>query len=74
MDRVSCLAYLLFQENNEEIKEAALRLVSGDTSIKELTKTKELLPYIQEAEKNLKQMDLNRNDVYEFVENYLYAY
>jgi Leucine-rich repeat (LRR) protein len=74
MDRVSCLAYLLFQENNAEIKEAALQLVSGDTSIKELKKMKELLPYIQEAEKNLKQMDLNRNDVYEFVENYLYAY
>ena len=74
MDRVSCLAYLLFQESSNEIKEAALRLVSGDTSIKELKKIKELLPYIEEAENNLKEMDLNRNDVYEFVENYLYAY
>ena len=74
MDRISYLAYLLYQVNHEEVKEAALQLVSGDFSIKELKKNNQLLPYIEEAEKTLKNGTLNNKDVCLFVEQYLYVY
>ena len=36
MDRISYLAYLLFQVNHEGVKQAALQLLSGEISIIEL--------------------------------------
>lgn len=74
MDRISCLAYLLYQVNHAEVKKAALQLVSGEISIKELRNNSQLLPYIEEAEKTLKKNTLSKNDVCDFVEQYLYAY
>ncbi|WP_071394587.1 hypothetical protein [Bacillus tuaregi] len=74
MDRISCLAFLLFQVENEEIQKAALQLVSGEISIKELHTIPDYLPYIKEAEKELKKNTLNINDVCQFVESHLYIY
>ena len=74
MDRISCLAYLLYQVNHAEVKKIALQLVSGETSIKELRNNSQFLPYIEEAEKTLKKNTLSKNDVCDFVEQYLYAY
>jgi len=74
MDRISCLAFLLYQAENEEIQNAALQLVNGEISIKELKNIPQYLPYIKEAEKELKRNTLNNNDVCEFVERYLYIY
>lgn len=74
MDRISCLAYLLSQVNNEAVKKAALQLVSGDVSILELRKNHDLLPFIEDAEETLKKNTPNENEVCEFVEKYLYAY
>jgi len=74
MDRISCLAYLLYQVNHEALKKAALQLVSGEISIKELQNNSLFLPFIEEAEKQLKKNTLNKNDVCDFVEKYLYAY
>ncbi|WP_428908322.1 hypothetical protein [Niallia sp. Krafla_26] len=74
MDRISCLAYLLFQVDHEALKEAALQLVSGDISILELKANQDFLPFIKEAEDVLKQNTLNKNEVYEFVEKYLYVF
>lgn len=74
MDRISYLAYLLFQVNHEGVKKAALQLLSGDISIKELKSNCELLPYIEEAELTLKNRTLNNTDVFHFVEQYLYVY
>lgn len=74
MDRISCLAYLLSQVNNEAVKEAALQLVSGDISILELRKNHDFLPFIEDAEETLKKNTPNKNEVCEFVEKYLYAY
>lgn len=74
MDRISCLAYLLYQENNDEIKDAALQLVRGDISIKQLKKNSFFLPYIQEAEKQLKHIDLYKNEVCRFAEEHLFVF
>lgn len=74
MDRISCLAYLLFQVNNEELQEAALQLVNGDMSIQELKANRDFLPFIEEAEDSLKKNAPNKNEVCEFVEKYLYVY
>ena len=74
MDRISYLAYLLYQVNHEEVKKAALQLVSGENSIKELKNNSLLLPYIQEAETLLKKKTPNKKDVFYFVEQYLYIH
>ena len=74
MDRISYLAYILFQVNHEEVKQAALQLLSGEISIIELRENSELLPYIEEAEVTLKNNTPNNKDVYLFVEQYLYVY
>lgn len=74
MDRISCLAYLMYQVDNEALKEAALKLVSGDISILELKANQDLLSFIEDAEEALKQNTLNKNEVYEFVEKYLYVF
>jgi len=74
MDRISCLAYLLYQAENREIQNAALQLVSGEISIKELKNIPQYLPFIKEAEKELKKNTLNTNEVYDFVESFLYTY
>ncbi|WP_394231772.1 hypothetical protein [Niallia oryzisoli] len=74
MDRISCLAYLLYQAENREIQNAALQLVSGEISIKELNNIPQYLPFIKEAEKELKKNTLNTNEVYDFVESFLYTY
>ncbi|WP_338447817.1 hypothetical protein R4Z09_16365 [Niallia oryzisoli] len=74
MDRISCLAFLLYQAENKEIQDAALQLVSGEISIKELKNNRQFFPYIKEAEKELKKNTLNTNDVCNFVESYLYTY
>ena len=58
MDRISCLAFLLYQAENEEIQKAALQLVNGEISIKELKNIPQYLPYIREAEKELKKNTL----------------
>ena len=73
MDRVSCLAFLLYRMEHEEIKEAALQLVSGDISIGELKTNQHLLLYIEAAEAKLKKKAFNKNEVYQFVEENLYA-
>ena len=73
MDRISCIAYLLYQVNNEELKNASIRLVNGDVSLTKLKKDCNILPYIQEAEKTLKEQTLNNEDVYKFVEHFLYV-
>ncbi len=74
MDRISYLAYILFQVNHEGVKQAALQLLSGEISIIELKEISELLPYIEEAEVTLKNHTPNNKDVYLFVEQYLYVY
>ncbi|WP_338469465.1 hypothetical protein R4Z10_11590 [Niallia sp. XMNu-256] len=74
MDRISCLAFLLFQVNNKKLQEAALQLVSGDISILELKTNLDFLPFIEEAEDTLKKYTPNKNEVCEFVERYLYVY
>lgn len=74
MDRISCLAFLLYQVNVEEVTKASLQLLSGEASIKELSSNSLLLPYIQEAEKKLKNGDYDKDDVYNFVEDFLFVY
>jgi len=74
MDRISCLAFLLFQVSNEGIKEVALQLVSGEISIKELKANRDFLPFIEYAETELKKNTVNKNEVCEFVDKYLYVY
>ncbi|WP_141432188.1 hypothetical protein [Bacillus sp. 03113] len=73
MDRISCLAYILFQSENQDLKEIAIKLVSGDIYLKDVKANKQTRPHIEAAEKLLEKHNINTNDVCLFVEEYIYA-
>ncbi len=72
MDRFSCLAYLLYQVNHPYIKEKAIEMVCGDITLEEALKDQTLRPYLVQAEKMLKDEELQMEEVYHFVEEHLY--
>lgn len=74
MDRITCLAYLLYQTDNEKVKRAAVDLFMGDISVKELKKDIIIKPHIQTAENLLKKTRLNKREVIRFVEENIYAH
>lgn len=70
MDKVTCLAYILYQSSmNEEIKEKALQLLNGDVTIPQLRKS--LQPYFNEAECKLKKNQFDKNMVQGFAEKFM---
>ncbi|MEI5908687.1 hypothetical protein WAK64_16690 [Bacillus spongiae] len=74
MDKISCIAYLLFQADDPIVKEAALKLVAGDLSLKEVKNTEYCRPYLEIAEAKLKNHDqLTTDEVCRFVEEYLFV-
>ena len=40
MDKLSRLSYLLYQSDDEEVKEIAIQLLNGDVLLKDIKKTK----------------------------------
>ena len=43
MDKISQLSYLLYQSDNEEIKNIAIQLLNGDVSLKDIKKAMEII-------------------------------
>ncbi|MDP4085073.1 MAG: hypothetical protein Q8934_10730 [Bacillota bacterium] len=74
MDRISCIAYLLYLTNNEVVKNIAIKLVVGDVSLIQLKKNKMFNCCIKNAEQTLKKTTLNRENVCRFIEEYIYQY
>ncbi|APB38094.1 MAG: hypothetical protein LKH78_04155 [Weizmannia coagulans] len=73
MDRYSCLAYLLFQTDDNTVKEAAIRLVQGSLTLEEAKSDSTLKPYLEACEKRLNIQPPDAEQVYAFMENYIYA-
>jgi len=72
MDRISCLAYLLYHFNIEKnIKDTAVLLLNGDINLKQLKKNKKMLPYVTEAEKYLKEYGINTSMVAAFIDEFM---
>jgi hypothetical protein len=71
MDKISCIAFLLYEFNDEiSIKDAAIMLLNGDTSMKLLKDNIKLLPYITEVEQYLKENVIDSSKVAAFIEEF----
>jgi hypothetical protein len=73
MDRISCLAYLLFQSEDEKIKNAAIKMVCGDLTLKEARADDSLLPHLETAELAWKKKAFHQEEVCRFVEEFIYV-
>jgi propanediol dehydratase small subunit len=74
MDKVSRLAYLLFNEsNNQEVKQVAVKLLIGDLTLKQVQNMKIAANDLKVATKKLKNGYIDSHELYKFVENHLYT-
>ncbi|MED3563266.1 hypothetical protein [Bacillus xiapuensis] len=69
MDKICCLSYLLYQSDNEEIKDIAIQLLNGDVLLKDIKKSKSLKANIIAAEAKIKKVDTH--EVALFVEKFM---
>ena len=69
MDKISRLSYLLYQSDDEEVKEIAIQLLNGDVLLKDIKKTKSLKAYIIAAEAKTNKVDTH--EVALFVEKFM---
>ncbi|NRD81068.1 hypothetical protein HPT25_27635 [Bacillus sp. BRMEA1] len=74
MDRISCLAYLLYNSSeNQDIRETAIQLLNGDVSIRDLKKNTAIKATLVTLESLLKKRRVNMNQVRQFVEKYMFV-
>lgn len=74
MDKISCIAYLLYQFNAEKsIKDIAVLLLNGDINLKQLKRNQKTLPYIKEVEQYLKEHKVDIGKVATFIEEFMYV-
>jgi hypothetical protein len=71
MDRMSCLSYLLYQCDDEEVKDVAIKLLNGDLFLKEAKQMKRIYPHIIAAESLQKRKGIDDRKVAQFVEQYM---
>lgn len=69
MDKVSCLAYLLHQSDDEKVKNIAIQLLNGDVSLNDIKKRKDLKTYFTAIEAKIKKVDTHQ--VALFVEKFM---
>lgn len=60
MDKICCLSYLLYQSDNEEIKDIAIQLLNGDVLLKDIKKSTSLKAYVIAAEAKINIVDTHR--------------
>ena len=74
MDKVTCIAFILYQSaNTQEKKELAIKLLNGDISIRELKKIRSVLPDLTSAEALLKKRAVDLNLIQEFAAKFLFV-
>jgi hypothetical protein len=69
LDRICCLAYLLYQSDDEKVKNTVIQLLNGDISLKDIKKIKGLKTHITATEAKLKKVDTHK--VAQFVEKFM---
>lgn len=72
MDKVTCIAFLLYQSSNsQDIKEKAIQLLNGDVSIRDLKKNNSVQSYLVVAESFYKKKKLDPLKIQLFVEEFM---
>jgi hypothetical protein len=73
LDKTSTLAFILYSvTSSKEVKEAAVKLLIGDLTIKQLNAMKETNKHIKAASKELRKGKINSNELIKFIENHIY--
>ncbi|NRD80378.1 hypothetical protein HPT25_23950 [Bacillus sp. BRMEA1] len=72
MDKVTCIAYLLYNSSkNQDIKEIAIQLLNGEISMRDLKKNLPIQAQFGIAESLFKKNQINKKDVQLFVEEFM---
>ncbi|MCQ6280547.1 hypothetical protein [Bacillus sp. EB600] len=72
MDKVTCIAFILYQSaNKQEVKEMAIQLLNGEISLRDLKKNLTVLPYLTSAELLVKKNKIDKTLVQEFAAKFL---
>ncbi|MEH7247583.1 hypothetical protein V7114_12460 [Neobacillus niacini] len=72
MDKVTCIAYLLYQSSkSQDIKDKAIQLLNGDVSIRDLKRNTAIQAYIILAESTLRKNNFDKLQVQKFAEQFL---
>ncbi|MEH7254125.1 hypothetical protein V7111_18555 [Neobacillus niacini] len=72
MDKVTCIAYLLYHSSNrQDIREKAIQLLNGDVSIRELKRNTVIQAHIILAEATVRKNNLDKLQVQKFAEEFL---
>ncbi|WML52934.1 hypothetical protein RCG17_26915 [Neobacillus sp. PS3-12] len=72
MDKVTCIAFILYQSaETKEKQELAIQLLNGDISLRDFKKSSALLPDLTSAEVLFKKRDVDLNLVQEFAAKFL---
>lgn len=75
MDKTSALAFIMYNEtNNDEVKEAAVRLLIGDFTIKQMKAMKETKVHIKTSARKLRQGKINSEELNKFIEDHIYLF
>lgn len=74
MDKVSCLAYLLYNSSkSQDIREKAIQLLNGDVSVRELKKNNSIKAHLVTLESLLKKRQIDKTQVGQFVEKFMFV-
>ncbi|MEW9051000.1 MAG: hypothetical protein AB2392_07565 [Neobacillus sp.] len=72
MDKVTCIAFLLYQSSkSQDIREKAIQLLNGDVSIRDLKRNIKTQPYLLTAETELRKNKIDKILVQQFVEEFM---
>lgn len=72
MDKVTCLAFLLYHSSkSQDIREKAIQLLNGDVSLRDLKRIVAVQPHLVVAESLLKKNQLDKNQIQCFAEEFM---
>lgn len=72
MDKVTCIAFLLYQSSkSQDIQEKAILLLNGDVSIRDLKRNVHFQAHLVLAESALRKNKIDKNQVQKFAEEFL---
>ena len=72
MDKVTCIAYLLYQSSkSQDIREKAIQLLNGDISIRDLKRNTAIQAHLILAESALRKKTIDKLQVQQFAEEFL---
>lgn len=72
MDKVTCLAFLLYHSSkSQDIREKAIQLLNGDVSLRDLKRIVAVQPHLVVAESLLKKNQPDKNQIQCFAEEFM---